>query len=126
MGIISNAWRVFQNKVRSLPFLAKLKVVPQPTLSDGKKPDYVGLDKKDPQVVKAVVDAKDVAVLTKHNINQVADYKNTINEEQAKAPAAAVAIPKRTRVPRKVRAYAKNEDVEIVRHGARQKVRAYA
>ena len=122
---LRKTWKVFQDKVRNSPFLARLRIVAQPTLSNGKRPDYIGLSKEKPREVTAIVDAKDVAVLTKENIKQVAGYKETIKKEQNKAPEAAIVIPKRTRVPRTVRVHAEDEDIEIIRHRGRQRIRAY-
>ncbi len=118
---LSSWWRTFQDKVRNSRFFAGYKVKPQQTLETGKRPDYVAVSKENPQQ-KAVADAKFVKELTPQNVKQVEGYKTTLS-----AKKAAIFVPKKTRIPRKVRAQAADSDIEIIRKRARpEKVRAYA
>lgn len=81
-----------------------------------KRPDIFGINKKNPKD-RIVADAKCVTELTKSHVDQVKGYKR----HPGYAKKGLIGVCKDTRVPHKVRSYAKKSNIKIERRQIKRK-----
>jgi serine kinase of HPr protein (carbohydrate metabolism regulator) len=112
-------WLIFEKKARRTSTLRGYDVSPQKTSqSTGKRPDFVGVSKRNPHK-RIISEVKYVKELTPKHVNQVRSYK-----KNWAAQKSVIIIKKTTKVPNQVREYAKNSGIKIIKKRARRKNRS--
>jgi len=101
---------IYDDIRRKFPLHLGWNIDQERSVRDGTRPDYVLYRVKYGKRERAVVEAKDVAVLTKAHIDQLDHYCRIYH-----ASYRLLYIPQRTFVDSAVREYAYSLDVQIVR-----------
>lgn len=113
---VGNNWRNLQERGRNSNHFKGYKIYKQKqSSSTGKRPDYYGVSRKNPRE-RIVGDAKNVKTLTKQNVNQVRGYKS----HPFYAQKGVIIVNKTTKVPKDVREYAKDSNIDITRIRAKR------
>lgn len=111
-----NNWKSLQERGRRSSYFAGYKITEQKqSSSTGKRPDYYGVSRTNPRK-RIVGDAKNVKVLTRQNVDQVKSYKS----HPFYAQNGVLIVNKTTKVPKDVKAYARNSNIDITRIRAKR------
>lgn len=114
-------WRKLEKDLKRAKEFARYKVQEQKVFRSVKKrPDLFGTKKKNPRD-RIVGDAKCVVELSKAHVDQVKGYKR----HPGYAKKGVIGVCKDTRVPHKIRKYAKDANIKVVRRNIQRKKKGF-